>query len=431
MGGEKNIVNYTHCATRLRFQLKDKTIVEEELKTMPEILGVMDKGGQYQLIIGPNVDQIYQEICVLNPIMEKKEEAVVTDSSKQKPLDVVLSFISGSISPALPVMVASGLINAVLALLVQFAGLPKTSGTYVTLAAVADTVFYYLPVLIAFAGAKRLKTNEYLAAFLALVMIHPAINNIEGLSLFGFDIEQVKYSANIIPALMMVPVLAFFDKKISKIIPEAMTFILKPFILTMVIVPLSLFILGPLGAYVGKLLADLCVMLSNYGAISIGLMSLLQPVLVLTGMHTVLIPLIVNEIATYGFSYIFTKALAANFAIAGAAIAVGLKAKNKKNKQIGFTTGTTALLSVTEPAIYGCLIRFKKPFVTAMIASGICGTIIGALKIHSYATAPVSLLTMPIFMGSDLTNFVLACGMAVVTFTVSLVITYIVGIDED
>ncbi len=429
LGGQGNIANYTHCATRLRFQIKDKKLIQEtELKEMPEVISVVDKAGQYQIVIGPTVEDLFHEIEKICPITG--EESIETEE-KKRPLDSVLSFISGSISPALPVMIASGLINAILALMVQFAGMEKTDNTYVVLSAIADSVFYYLPVLIAFAGARKLKTNEYIAAFLSFAMIHPAINDISALSLFGIPIMQVKYSANIIPVLIMIPILAVVDKYITKWLPNAVKFILRPFLITVIMVPLTLFILGPIGSVVGTLLAKLCIVLSNYGAISIGIMAFLQPILVLTGMHTLLIPLIVNEIAANGSSYIFTKALAANFAIAGAALAVGVKAKKKENKQVGLTTGLTALLSVTEPAVYGCLIRYRRPFVTTCIASGICGILIGALKIHAYATASVSIITMPIFMGEDLNNFVLACIMGAVTFAFSFILTYLFGYKED
>lgn len=262
-------------------------------------------------------------------------------------------------------------------------------------------------------------------------MIHPVINNIEGLSLFGIGLMQVKYSSNIIPVLLMLPTLAYVDKFITSIVPDSMKFILRPFLISAIMVPTMLFILGPVGSVIGGLLANLCLLLSDYGAVSIGLMAFFQPVLVITGMHTLIIPLMVNEIATYGFSYIFCKALAANFAIAGAAMAVGVRSKNKEYKQIGFSTGLTALLSVTEPALYGCLVPLRRPFITTMIASGLCGIIIGFLKIHSYATASVSILTLPIFMGEDLTNFVLACVMAAVTFVVSFVLTSIFGIKKE
>jgi len=429
LGSKGNISNYTHCATRLRFQIKNKKLINEtELKAMPEIISIVDKAGQYQLVIGPAVEELFHALEKTCPI---NNDTKMGTEDKKKPLDSVLSFISASISPALPVMVASGLINAILAILTQFAGMQKTDSTYVVLSAVADAVFFYLPVLIAFAGARKLKTNEYIAAFLALAMLHPSINNIADLSLFGIHIMQVKYSSNIIPVLFMVPILAFIDKIITKWLPETIKFILRPFLLTIIMVPLTLFLLGPIGAVVGTALAQFCILLSKYGAVSIGIMALLQPVLILTGMHTLLIPLIVNEMATYGCSYIFTKALAANFAIAGAAIAVGIKSKKKENKQVGLTTGITALLSVTEPAIYGCLIRYKRPFVTACISSGICGVFMGILKIRSYAAASVSIITMPIFIGDNLKNFILACIMGAITFVVSFILTYLFGYKEE
>jgi PTS system beta-glucosides-specific IIC component len=285
--------------------------------------------------------------------------------------------------------------------------------------------------MVAFAAARRLKTNEYIAAFIMLALCSGTITGVEGLSIFGISLTTVKYTSNIVPALLMVPVMAALDKVILKYSPDAIKSVIRPFILSMVMFPLTLTVLGPIGTWVGTLLANFCVWITSFGGLSMAILSALHPLLVMVGMHTIITPLIVNEITTVGSSLLFSKALAANLAIAGSALAVGIKAKKPENKQAGISTGITALLSVTEPALYGCLIRLKKPLFSTILASGIVGIFIGILDIRAYATASCSLLTLPIFMGGTMTNFYLACAAAVLAVILGFVITWVVGFDED
>lgn len=229
---------------------------------------------------------------------------------------------------------------------------------------------------------------------------------------------------------MMVPVLAALDKVIVKYSPNAIKSVVRPFVLSMVMFPVTLLVLGPIGTLVGKLLAQFCIWVTSFGGLSMAILSALHPLLVMVGMHTIITPLIVNEITTVGSSLLFSKALAANLAIAGAALAVGFKAKKAENKEAGISTGITALLSVTEPALYGVLIRLKKPLISAIIASAITGVFIGIFDIRAYATASCSLLTLPIFMGGPMSNFYLACAAAGIAVVLGFVITWFMGFDE-
>lgn len=432
VGGAENIETHTHCMTRLRLVLKDQTKVQEaELKALDGVQGVVSKAGQYQIIIGPTVEQLYNEMLPM--LSNVKAAAPVNENldKKESVVNRVFAYISGCITPALPVLVGSGLISALLALLVNFNVLTSESPTYVLLNALANAAYSYLPVMVAFAAARRLKTNEYIAAFIMLALCSGTITGVEGLSIFGISLTTVKYTSNIVPALLMVPVMAALDKVILKYSPDAIKSVIRPFILSMVMFPLTLTVLGPIGTWVGTLLANFCVWITSFGGLSMAILSALHPLLVMVGMHTIITPLIVNEITTVGSSLLFSKALAANLAIAGSALAVGIKAKKPENKQTGISTGITALLSVTEPALYGCLIRLKKPLFSTILASGIVGIFIGILDIRAYATASCSLLTLPIFMGGTMTNFYLACAAAVLAVILGFVITWVVGFDED
>ena len=433
IGGKENVSAHTHCMTRLRFVLKDESKANEEaLKAIDGVKGVVKQGGMFQVIIGPSVEQLYDEVAPLLPDSEAKEVVKENvDGKKENPINKAFAFISGCITPTLPVLIGSGLISAILALLTNFNVLSKDSNTYVLFNALANAAYSYLPVMVAYAGARRLKTNEYVAAFIMLALCSASVTGVEGLSIFGINLMTVKYTSNIVPALLMVPVMSLLDKVLVKYLPDAVKSILRPFILAVVMFPLTLIVLGPIGTIVGTALANFCVWITSFGGLSMAVLSALHPLLVMVGMHTIITPLIVNEISTVGSSLLFSKALAANLAIAGSALAVGVKAKKAENKEVGLSTGITALLSVTEPALYGVLIRLKKPLISAILASAITGIFIGIFDIRAYATASCSLLTLPIFMGGEMSNFYLACAAAVIAVVLGFVITWIIGFDED
>ena len=434
VGGKENVESHTHCMTRLRLTLKDYNAVkEDELKKVDGIQGVVKKGGQLQIVIGPDVEQLHNELVPLVPTAEAKEVVKENlDGEKESIWNRILSYISGSVTPALPVLIGSGMISAALALCANLFKVDTAGMTYQLFNALANAAYTYLPVLVAFAAARRLKTNEYVAAFIMLALCSAAISGVADLTLFGISLTTVKYTSNIVPALLMVPVMAFIDKYLVKYSPKSIVSIVRPTVLSVVMFPLTLLLLGPIGTWVGKLLADFCVAITSLGPVSMAVLSALHPLLVMVGMHTVITPLIVNEITTYGSSLLFSKALAGNLAIAGAALAVGFKAKKLENKSAGISTGITALLSVTEPALYGVLIRLKKPLVGALIGAAITGLFIGFLDIRAYATASCSLLTLPIFMGGDsMNNFYFACAAAIIAVILGFAATWLLGFNED
>jgi beta-glucoside PTS system EIICBA component len=437
IGGSDNIKSYTHCATRLRFNIKDGDIInKDELNSLKEILGIAEQGGQFQLIIGPDVEVVYNELCLqLSNKSYKDEDAPDVGSqghqSKYELLNSVMGYVSGSIQPTLPVLIGAGMINSVLAVSVLF-GLDKGSGTYITWSSLANIGFAYLPVFVAFSAAKKVRTNEYISAVLALIMI-VVFNQHGDMSMLDVAIPSVKYANSIVPVLLMVPVLLWVDRYASKIVPSAAHFTAKPLVLMLIMVPVILFVAGPIGALIGGALADMCIWLMNtIGSLSMAVLSALHPITVMFGMHYLFTPIMINEVAETGFSFVLIRALAANFAMAGAALAVGVKARNIENKSIGYSSCVTALLSVTEPALYGCLIRLRMPLISACIAAGITGIFLGVFKVKAYVIASPCLLSLPIFIGGEsMTNFIMACIGAAMGFGLGFVITYLLGFKED
>lgn len=439
IGGSENVNSFTHCATRLRFDVKDEgKINQSELEKMKDVLGIVNQGGQFQIVIGPKVESVYNEIT---PLMKGVSEAAPVDDAESAAKDIkkkkqglgdqIMSYVSGAIQPTLPVLIGAGMINAVLAIANLF-GLSQESGTYMTWSTLASACFTYLPVFVAFSAARKLRTNEYLASAIALIMI-VCFNQQAEMSVFGLPIPDVKYANCIVPVLLMVPAMVLVDKLCDKVIPSAAHFTIKPLVVFGITTPLVLFLFGPVGALIGTGLANGCIwLMETIGSVAMAVLSGLHAITVMFGMHYLFTPIMTNEVAETGYTFVLCRALAANFAMAGAAFAVGVKAKNAENKSVGFSSCVTALLSVTEPALYGCLIRLRRPLISACAAAAITGLFLGIFQVHAYAIASPCLLSLPIFIGGDsVTNFILACIGALMGFVLGFIITWIVGFKEE
>ena len=436
IGGSENVKLYTHCITRLRFILKDKSKVNEEgLRQIKEIMGIVDRGGQYQLVIGGDVERVFNELPPFLPGVDQEKPVEETEEQtteeKKSILQTVMSYVSASIAPTITVIVAAGLINAILAIAVQFFGLSNESSTYTAWSSFAQIAFSYLPVWLAFSAARYLKTDPYVAAFVTVATI-AVFSNGEGMTMFGLTIPTVSYSGAIVPVLLMVPVLALIDRFLTKHLHKNLIYMFKPLISAVVMLPLVLFVFGPIGAFVGTLLVEACVALMKIGPLSMAILAALHPITVIFGMHSLFTPILVNELATSGQTFVLCRALAANFAMAGAALAVGLKAKKVSNKSVGVSASITALLAATEPALYGVLIPLKRPLIAACGAAGVAGIVIGLLGVHSYSMGSFNLFTLSFTIGGDsMMNFYMACGCAALAFALGFVFTWLLGFKED
>lgn len=437
IGGYENVTLYTHCITRLRFILKDKSKVDMAgLKEIKEIMGVVDRGGQFQLVIGGDVERVFNELAPFLPNVEQDKPVGEEDPSPEQPaekksvLQVVMSYVSASIAPTITVIVAAGLINAVLAIAAQF-GLGRDSGTYTAWSSFAQIAFSYLPVWLAFSAARYLKTDGYVAAFITAATI-VIFSNAEGMTMFGLAVPTVNYAGSIVPVLLMVPVLAVLDRFLTGHLHKNLIYMFKPLISAAVMLPLILFLFGPIGAFVGTLLVQACFALMKLGPISMAVLAALHPITVIFGMHSLFTPVLVNELATGGVTYVLCRALAANFAMAGAAMAVGVKAKKVSNKSVGISASVTALLAATEPALYGVLLPLKRPLIAACAAAGVSGAVIGLLRIHAYSMGSFNLFTLSFTIGGDsMMNFYMACGCAALAFALGFVFTWLAGFKED
>lgn len=436
IGGAKNVQSIAHCATRLRFVLKDESVANtEELKNTPGILGVVQSGGQYQIIIGSEVGKVYapiNEACGQNVSADTAD----TPKEKQNLLNRFISMISGVFAPVLPAISAAGMLKAVLALLVTFKWVSTTSPSYEIINFMADAAFYFLPFLLANSAAKRFKCNPYLAMMLAGVLLHPTFISLvtaakekgDMLHLFGLPVYNATYSSSVIPIILAVWVMSYVERFADKISPKMLKMFLVPLITVMVTGGLALVILGPIGYIVGNWIAAGIIFLEGtVGWLLPIILGAVFPLLVLTGTHYGLVPIGANNILSLGYdSLIGPPNLASNIAQGGAALAVAVKTKKSEIKQLAYTSGVTAVCGITEPALYGINVRFKTPLYAAMAGGAAGGAVIGLFGVRRFATGSPGLMTLPVYIGEKgMSNFIYACLAAVVAFVVAFIVSFV------
>lgn len=438
VGGKENITSVSHCVTRLRFVLRDESLVDEAaLENESGIIGLTRSSGQFQIIIGPEVDQVYKEVQKIlgdsvkfeYPITSKQEGNKLVNLAKQG-LDTMIScFI-----PAIPVIAGSGMIK-VLAVLLNFTGLIAIdSSSYIVLNMIGDAVFYFLPVIVSYNAAKKMNVDVFLALAIALIILHPTLLTLgdEGTSttFFGIGVQIINYSSQALPAIFGVWLLKYVDKFADKISPSIVKVFLRPMISLLIVAPIMLIIIGPATTVIGDGFFKLVNIMNQWGWVAVGLNAALFPIMVLTGTHNVTIPLLVQMFATQGFDAIFLPSgLAANIAEAGAAGAVAVKTKNKALKGTAISATISALLGITEPALYGVNLRLKRPFIAVLLGSLLGGCYIGFLGITAPTFVTPSLLTIPIYAGS-ISNFILGLTSIPVTFLITFIITYVIGFED-
>ena len=424
VGGNENIKDVTHCATRLRIVLKNENLAnDEEIKKIKGVMGLVKQGGQYQIIIGTDVKNVFSEFKFESDNRNDKE-------SKKKKIDI-LGMIAGCFTPIIPALTAAGMLSALLALAGTF-GWSETP-TFIALTAISNAVFYYLPILIGFSAAKNFSVNPYMGAFLGAILVHPDIMNIEGMKIFGMPITPTTYSSSVIPIILGVCFMALIEPLANKYSPKALRFFLAPLVTIVIVAPVTLVVLGPLGGILGNYLSDFILLInSHYSWLSSMLLGGLFPLLVMTGMHYAVMPLAFQQFASVGYNSITTPNMfCANIAQGAAGLAVAFKTKDKGLRTLAASAGFSGLLGVTEPVMYGVNIKLKRPFIAVMIGGAAGGLFGGIFGLKAFAFASPGLAAIAIFLGGGgLTNFFIALGAAAISFAVSFIMTLILGFDD-
>ena len=436
VGGEDNIESLVHCMTRLRFVLKDESQADDAyMKNIPGVMGVMKKGGQYQVIMGNDVASYFKE---LQKISTFSTNANTTSSKKKNPFEAFVDIISSCMSPLIPALLGGGMIKVLLILLPLMGLLDAKGQTYTILAFFGDAPFYFLPIMLAYTAAIKFNVTPMLAVSVAGIMLHPnfvaMVTAGDPVFLFGIPVTLASYSSSVIPILIMVWLMQYIESFFEKIIPTAIKSFMKPLLIILISGFLALVVVGPLGTYAGELLSTIILSIQDKaGWLALGLMAAFMPLIIMTGMHWAFAPIFLIASPATPDILILPAMLASNIAQGAATLAVSLKAKNKNLKQISAAASISALVAgVTEPALYGVNLKLKKPLYAAMISGGIVGIYIGITGLKSFAFAVPSVVSLPQFIrGGSNINIFNALVVTVGSFLLTFILTWIFGFDEE
>lgn len=440
VGGEENIANVTHCMTRLRMQLRDPSKLDEEkAQQISGVLNLVVQNGEYQFVIGQDVPSLYTEMTKREKIKAggsvEDAEALKADSTRKgNVLEGIFSFFGGTFSPVIPVLIAGGLTGAALNLLTTFAGVGADSGTYQVIYAINQAAFYFLPVFIGFSAATKLKSNGYLGAFLATILLFSGINGVEGLDFFGIDIWPISYNANIFPIILGVLFMSVVYKFLQKYMPIYLKTIFVPLITMLITVPVTLIVLGPIGNTVGTWLANgLLALYNSVPALSVAIVGAATCWLVFFGMNNATYPVVFALLASVNSDPLICTGMApANVAVGGACLAAALLAKNIEEKSVSIGAGVTALCGITEPGVYGVLFVKKYPLIGAMVGGGIGGFMAGLLGMTQYVIATPGFISFAAYitppdMGGGFRNLIVSMAAMILAVVTAFAVTYVLG----
>ncbi|HAQ3904932.1 TPA: PTS transporter subunit EIIC [Enterococcus faecium] len=437
IGGADNIKKVGHCATRLRFNVIDKNKVQKDkIKQLDGVIQVVFAREQYQVVIGPQVAELYDEFIKLGGIPSENTE---TDEQRAEPkekgilglLNRFISFISSLFMPFLEAICGAGVLKGLLALLTTVGWLSAKGGTYIILNAASDSLFYFLPMFIAITAAKQLKTDRFVSLAIAGALVYPSIvvlaTNNTTLKFMGIPVLPMSYTSSVIPIILSIWILSYLEPLLKKAIPDSLKYVFVALLELVIMVPLTLMVVGPIGSTISHALAESIMAVYNHAAILAGLLiGGLWQVIVMFGFHWMILPLIMSNIANNGVDPVFPIACTAIFSQAGAALGVFLKTKNKKMKQVSGSAFIAAIFGITEPTLYGVTLKYKKPFYIAIGSSAIGGIIVALAGTQAHAFAFPSLLSIPTYLG---TGFIGEIIGLLVSFIGAAVLTYLFGLN--
>lgn len=426
VGGAENVEHLTYCATRLRFDLYDRSKVDlDKIKKMEAVLGTNITPKVFQLIIGADVQHVYRE---MNAFLDNKTKKNNKKEEKKGILNSAMDALAGTMMPLIPAIYAAGLFSALLALLKGFKLVPTDNSTYIILNSIQQAIFYYLPIMVGASAAKRFGCNQYIGMALGAVLVFSSINGVEGLSFLGIPVLPFSYNATVLPVLFGVWFMSYVDRFSDKYLPKSMIYFVKPLLALLLTVPMTLLVFGPMGGYFGKAFSWFIewVRTSVGGWLVPAIKGATTPISVLTGTTGIFFPIVIGSITELGYdALIMPGSICANMAVAGAVLALAIITKNKETRQLAITSGTTALLGITEPAIYGVLVKYKTAFLSSLVGGGVGGLIMGVMGIRCYAPI-ASLIGLPAYIDDTpgFRNLIFAIISAATAFAIAFAIVW-------
>ena len=434
VGGKENINTVYHCQTRLRFKLKDESKADQDaLNNMDSVAKCLISGGVFQVVIGTHVKDVFEEVEKIVGPLENKEQ---DQSEKKGILSVIIDFISGTFQPIIPALSGAGMVKAVLAILITFKIISTESQTYYILNFFADAVFYFLPMMLAYSEAQKLRCNPILAASVAGIMMHPNWNALvsAGKAVKLFEVipfTLTTYTSTVIPVILVVLVQSYIEKYLEKWIPQAVKLVFVPMLTFLIMGPLALAVLGPIGSVLGGYLATFFKFLSTTAAWAPAvLIGGFFPIMVMFGLHNGVAPLGVMQMGELGYDSIFGPGcVCSNIAQATASSVVALRTKDKKMKQLATSGSITAYMGITEPTLYGVNLPKKYPLIASMIGGAAGGLYAGLTHTHRFATGSSGLPAVFLYIGNDtMTYFYNILIALVISFVVTAIVTYVLSL---
>lgn len=441
VGGEENVESLAHCVTRLRFKLKDESIAKtDEITALKGVIQVMKASGQYQVVIGTDVGLVYDEIGKQTNILSGAKNEKAGDSQengteeKKSLLNVVIDTISGIFLPFIGAFMATGLLKGILVICTTVGVLSSESSTYTLLFSLADGMLNFLPIFLAHTAGKKFGANPYVSMAIAAALVHPNITALFGngtaVSFLGIPVTLINYQSSVIPIVVAVFLQSRIEKLVQPRIHQAVRGIIAPLISLVVVGMLTYMVIGPVSNFLAVTLSNgISRLLAIAPPVAGAVLGCLYPLMLIFGFHWGIIPLAMNNFATMGGDPLFAITMGTNFAVAGCTLGVLLKTKSAEVRELSLSAFVSALLGgVTEPAIYGVLLKYKKPFAIVCIMSGIGGVILAMSGALLTAMLTGSLMTLPALAAMMGAPVVIA---AVIGLVGGAVCTYLFGYSDD
>lgn len=443
VGGEGNINKVWHCMTRLRFDLVDDNKVDQgEIKKLPGVLGAQLQSDQFQIIIGPKVNSWYEQMLATLGGGDRTTDTAPTQKGRKSLVSMFMDTVSGVFGPIVPAIAGAGMIKGLLAGLIALKLVSAKSDTVVVIDLIASGVFYFLPFFLAVSAAKIFKTNEYLAAAVAACLMYPSLieaakalaaHQPEAVTAFwllnAIPVSVFNYSASVIPVIFSVLALSYIHRWVDSIMPDVLKTVFTPTLTLFLGALAALVVIGPIGIYLGKGLAlfieGLFSVSSSFAGLVVGA---IRPVAILTGMHHAMTPIALQNFSDRGYDMLMPMMFMANMAIAGSTFAIWRLSKNRQDRTVTLSAGISALLGITEPALFGVLTRYKKAFIAATIASSLASAFIAFFGVRLYGYILSSIFSLPAYIGP---YFMFALAGVVIALVLSFVLTtLLVGKDQ-
>lgn len=435
LGGDENISNVTHCATRLRFILKDESIVDSaKVSKIQGVITTVQAGGQYQIVIGNHVKDAFEYVMKLVTIDEKQ-----TGGTKQKVglVSRLIDIISAIFAPFLYTLAACGILQGILGIFVALNAIDTAGGTYQILNFISWTAFTFLPVLIAVTASKKFNVNTYVALVIACALVCPdyinMVNAGEPVYFLGMRVQLLSYTSSVIPIILAIWVASYVQKFFDKYLPIVVRNLFSPMFTIVIMVPLTLLAFGPIGSTVGNAIGGVYNYLYGLSPIVAGMIvGGFWEVLVIFGVHWGITPVTVGNYANLGYDTFTGLQASAVFSQAGAALGVFFKTRDKDMKGVSLSAAITGLFGITEPAIYGVNLRLKKPMICGCIAGAVGGAVAGGFHAVSWGYNMPGIATLPAyFKAGHMTQFIGLLISVLVSFILGMILTMIVGFKED